>query len=763
MRTIVTLAILATATSAFAQTPTKTDTLRHVESKEVIVTGFPAIEGKSPVPVATIRREELQQGAAFKELPNLLKSMPSLVTYSESGLDVGYAYVNIRGFDSRRESIMVNGIPQNDPEDHSVYWVDMPDLGSYSSNVEVQRGAGSAFYGPPAIGGSINIETFPSAQRALEFSAMGGSYGTNKFALTANSGLIDGKYLISTHLSQMHTDGYRDKAFFDTKTYYVSLARIDDRSTLQFNFYGGPITDGLGYYGIFPDDASRSNFTDRTKRKINWTETFASERAANEQESFTQPHYELLSSIKLDDHLTLFNTLFYVQGEGYFDYNGVWPYAFGGSNSETYHLTQVYGERYGFQGIKDSSLGNELTRAWVGNKQVGWLPRLEFAHDDGMFTLGGEVRIHRSNHWGQLLYAEKLPQNLPVDYHFYEYDGGKDIFSGYLSEQYGLSHDLNLSASVQLIGQTYHYYNEQPIYLDSLHAAAEGLQAGFHSTTFDVPFFFVNPRVGVNYLLAENTSMFFSASYTSREPRLADYYNAESLKLPAFNKKADSTFDFSSPTVKPEHLIDLELGFKALDISLDESWRFTGKVNGYYMPFSDELLKTDHVDRFGNSVVANAEKVVHYGAEFEAGLQYSDAFALKVNLTLSHNEILQFDKYSDSATVVGNTPIGFPSVLANVTAMVQPFKNLWISLNGRLVGEMFGDIENTDANRNDAYSVCDLSLSYKFENLLGTNHITVRGQINNIFDRLYTSYVLADAGFFVAAPRNGYISIEVGL
>ena len=54
---------------------------------------------------------------------------------------------------------MINGVPQNDPEDHNVYWVNFPDLASSLEDIQVQRGAGSAFYGPAAIGGSINLVT----------------------------------------------------------------------------------------------------------------------------------------------------------------------------------------------------------------------------------------------------------------------------------------------------------------------------------------------------------------------------------------------------------------------------------------------------------------------------------------------------------------------------------------------------------------------------------------------------------------------------
>ncbi len=220
---LIVLCIVAVPSSSFSQT-TKQDTLRHTQGTDVIVTGFPAEPGKTPVPVTVVAREELQIGAPFKELPSLLKDLPSMVTYSESGLDIGYVYSNIRGFEQRRISVLINGVPQNDPEDHSVYWVDVPDLAGYGSKVSVQRGAGSAFYGSPAIGGSINVETFPPATKGFSFGAMGGAFGTSKFSASGNSGLIDGKYLISAHLSQAHTDGYRNKAFIDLKNFSLSTS-----------------------------------------------------------------------------------------------------------------------------------------------------------------------------------------------------------------------------------------------------------------------------------------------------------------------------------------------------------------------------------------------------------------------------------------------------------------------------------------------------------------------------------------------------------
>ena len=74
-----------------------------------------------------------------QDVPQLLSELPSTTFYSENGNGIGYNYLNIRGFDQRRISVMVNGIPQNDPEDHNVYWIDFPDLLASTENIQVQH------------------------------------------------------------------------------------------------------------------------------------------------------------------------------------------------------------------------------------------------------------------------------------------------------------------------------------------------------------------------------------------------------------------------------------------------------------------------------------------------------------------------------------------------------------------------------------------------------------------------------------------------
>src|ERR1043166_1524661 len=127
----------------------------------VIVTATQARERETPVTFSTLTQAQLSERYSVQDIPVLLSDLPSMTFYSENGNGIGYNYVNLRGFDQRRLSVMINGVPQNDPEDHNVYWIDFPDLLGSTGSVQVQRGAGSAFYGPPAIGGSVNLISTP--------------------------------------------------------------------------------------------------------------------------------------------------------------------------------------------------------------------------------------------------------------------------------------------------------------------------------------------------------------------------------------------------------------------------------------------------------------------------------------------------------------------------------------------------------------------------------------------------------------------------
>ena len=113
---------------AAAQNKSDRDTMYHAEPVTIIASH--ASERISPVTFSNLSRSEIKQQYSVQDVPVLLSpKMPSTTFYSENGNGTGgYSYITLRGFAQQRLSVMVNGVPQNDPEDFNVYWIDFPDL-----------------------------------------------------------------------------------------------------------------------------------------------------------------------------------------------------------------------------------------------------------------------------------------------------------------------------------------------------------------------------------------------------------------------------------------------------------------------------------------------------------------------------------------------------------------------------------------------------------------------------------------------------------
>ena len=455
---------LLICTIASAQEKTDRDTI--YQSAPVTITATHAVERISPVTFSNLNHSEIQKQYSVQDVPVLLSGLPSITFYSENGNSSGgYSYINLRGFEQQRLSIMVNGVPQNDPEDFSVYWIDFPDLLGSTANIQVQRGAGSAFYGPPAIGGSVNILAVPfQPQPSVLFESSLGfqEYGstntivlsTRKYSATFNSGLVNNQYMFYGRMGKLSTDGYRDKSWDEINSYFFGVERLDETMTTRIHFYGGPFNDGLVYNGIpkfYNHDVTlrRTNYNYFELNGAQDTVTYATNRRPQESEEFSQPHFELLHEWKLTPNITFNNTFFYIQGDGYYDYNGT------GLDIISLHL----GNAYGIPAA--SNPANILVRAFVGNKQWGWLPRLQIDHGNGSLTLGAEFRFHHSLHWGKIAYAENLPANYDPDYYIYKYEGRKDIVSVYGHELYKLMENFTLMTDLQFVYNRYNLSQEK--------------------------------------------------------------------------------------------------------------------------------------------------------------------------------------------------------------------------------------------------------------------------------------------------------------
>ncbi len=717
--------------------------------KGITVSPITAAGRNSPVTWSELDAAEISDRYSVQDIPLLLSDLPSATTYSENGNGIGYTYLTLRGFDQRRISVTINGVPQNDPEDHNVYWIDFPDLAANLSGIHVQRGAGSAFYGPPAIGGSVSLSANPfreepgvSLEAIYGFQEFGGTgsrtvLNTRKYSVALNSGPVEGRYLFYGRLSTLRSGGYRDNAWVEMRSYFLGAVRTDGRMTTQVHLFGGPIADGLAYYGLPKFAGSdpalrRENLSYWEASGDGSSYAFKAPRRGQEIENFSQPHAELLHEWRIDDHLTVSNTLFHYTGEGFFDYDASWA------------DTSLLRIGYAWGVPADANPSNALVRAGVENRQTGWLPRVRLTAGDHEITAGLEARLHRSTHWGKVRYAENLPAGYDPDYRFYSYEGSREIFSLYGHDVVRLGERLSAMGEVQLAYNRYGISRER-----------------FVGNDFGVSWFFVNPRAGLNLDLDGGWKAYLSAAYTTREPRMRNLYAAEDSWFGATPQfRADTAggavrYDFSSPLARPEHLLDLEAG---------AAWAAPGvsiRLNGFWMEFTDELVKSGQVDVFGQPVTGNADRSRHAGVEAEASYR-SGAFSLSGNFTLSRNRLVRHSVIDDAGNRVvldGNPVAGFPDFLANVRAS-HAAGPLTASVDAKYVGGFYTDNTRNALRRNSPFWLANAALTVRPGGVGGP--FTLRLEARNIFNRLYFQGGEGDA-FFPAAERNFILGVTADL
>ncbi len=720
-------------------------TLPEIVLSQTVITGpvvtavaTRAKERISPVTFNTIQKEDMTCRYPYQDIPEIVTELPATMFYSEGGSGIGYNYMSIRGFDQRRISVMINGIPQNDPSDHNVYWVDFPDFAANLQDIQVQRGAGSAFYGPAAIGGSINIQTdYFSPTRQVKFFSGYGSFNTQKYAFAYNSGLIANKVVFNARLSKIQSDGYRDRSWVNFWSYFLGGAYYTERSSLRVHCYGGPIKDGLTYVGLPKfyndnDQLRRLNYGYWELNAAGDSVSYFTRRRTDEMEKVIQPHFEIIHELKLKPSLILNNSLFYIKGVGYWDYDGSWGWP------EYYRLTPEYGFSENIQ-----IPANALIRAAMDKNQIGWLPQMTYQYNGGELIVGAELRAHRGLYWGRLQKGDGLPQHVVGDgaRRYYQFKDGMDIASVYAHNNIQLWNRLFLMTDLQYAYKKYLFFDEK-----------------YLGTKFNVPYHIFNPRLGLNYNLSSLTNMYVSLSNTTREPRLENFYNgfeaSDGAHFPNFALNADSSYNFDEPMVAPENLTDIELGINF------QTELFKGGLNFYYMDFHDEIIKQGALDQFGQPITGNAARTLHTGVEWKAEVHLLPQLSLSGNVLQSKNELVSYTEYDAAGKAIaldGNPVAGFPSTLFNAR-LSYAWENTYLALALRHVGKYYTNNHKDEKLTVDPYSVVNFYFRYRLA-AVGLKGVIVQANINNLLNRKYMAHG-EGATFFPAATRNGFVSLQ---
>ena len=762
------------------------------QTQIIEVDGLKGIERKTPVAFQDIKREEIEQMYWMQDLPMFLNGKTSLKSYSESGASIGYSYLSLRGFDQRRVSILINGTPQNDAEDQQVYWVDLSDITSSVESIQIQRGVGTGLYGTSSIGGVINIQTIDYTKKNFLNVGVGrGDYNSNRYSFEYSSGHAQNNMGFYAKFSKTTTDGYRDQSWSDHWSYFVGATKLFKNSSLKMNVYGSPIKNHLAYLGVTKDyldgTVTGDKLVDRRYNPLTYYD---------ETDNYHQPHYELIYNWQPSKNVYISNTVSYTRGEGFFvtSFPAIWGLDFSYFRlnpfftSDTTTFNPLYYKRNpdgsfyvepGNGYVVDKS--DMITKLYVNNNDFGWYPKVQITHynDKGTLVIGGEVRLHKSDHYGEIAFANALPQNTPPNYEYYYYNGKKRSLAIYANEIYNINDNITAMVGLQYANHRYSLDYDK-----------------FKPYTFDVNYDFFTPRVGLNVILPNNLRFFGNVSYVKREPRLKDIYDAESpYSTPNFRVVDTVNNVYSDPLVKPEELIDYEFGINYKTTALNTS------LNFYLMYFTNEIVSNGQLDNVGQPINGNAGKSVHRGIEFETAIipfynsKVLNKFSLEYNITLSDNYFKEYTEIlgRDSAGNViygndysGNQILLNPSLLGNLTLNYYDKSAFSVYVTMQHVGKQYLDNSENERKNSSAtqlagyvnkfiepYIVFNGGISYNFMNLISDKSLRksirnfdIEFKVNNIFDKLYETTGSVD-GYGIpywipAATRNFYANVKIG-
>jgi len=653
----------------------------------------------------------------------MLAGTPNLYAFNDAGSALGYSYMKIRGFDDKRVSTYINGVPLNDPEDQATYFVDLPDFTSNVTDIQVQRGVGNSMYGDASFGGSVNIATNAfNRQRSACITAGYGEYtsGGNsvsdiyKQSVEYSSGLVDGRWLFGGRFSKQKSGGYRHDSWYHGWAYYLSVARLDPNMWTELHLYGGPMKMHLSYSGATLDQLARDH-------RANPYHTYS-----NETDNFNQPHYQLHNVYKLSETATLSNTFYYIRGRGYYEqYKDDEPY-------EEYNIPASLTD-----GAEE---GDVVRQQWVEKSQYGWNPRLEVKHDHGRRTIGGSLYYFESDHWGQVVWVQgiegTLDDGFDPQHRYYQYYGKKWHASVFAQEERELTDCLNLTATAQVRYQKYDF--------------DQAKMGAFKGYQYDVDWLFFSPRLELSYKVNEQLSLHSFAAISSRTPTDASIYDANdpyilpSLEIESMSVSGnDTSYVFGDPTASCERVIDLELGGEY------RAKRFAVGLNLFYMDFSDEIIPEGGInENTGLAITTNADRSVHTGVELTGTVQVVEPIKIEGNLAVNYNRVKdyvgQIDVYDDNWDLVDRidydykdkTIAGFPNVLGNVAVQFER-DDLQTSLRLQYIGKQFVELMNVDSLAIDPHVIASWSTSLRMRNFMGFGDFTIKVSIENLFDDVY--------------------------
>ena len=714
-------------------------------------------EERSPFAHTNITEDDISKRDAAQDLPFLIRFTPSVVVTSDAGNGIGYTGMRLRGTDATRINVTINGVPLNDAESMGVWWVDLPDLGSSVSDLQISRGVGTSTNGPGAFGGSIAINTLGKvAQPQVQAKVGYGSFNSRRMTGGWNTGILDNGISFDGRVSQITSDGYINRASSDLFSAYGSLVKRWETGKFSLTATQGTERTYQSWYGV-PEIATDSNAD--SADIINWAansweyglgadtarvnDLIANGRQHNyynydsEVDDYEQSHQQIHLEQKvgnMDLGVALFQTL----GAGYYEQQRI------GDSFSSYGLSNL-------TMVSDSDTvvvqsADIIRRRWLDNTLRGGMINASTTIGGLDFDFGGMYSKYAGDHFGKIVSMDVQHPDYSEDSTYYFSVGNKIDLSGYARLTWmGMDDKLRVQAEGQIRKVSY---------------STDGLDSDRREIEINEDFSFFNPKFGFDFKPNNNSRFYSSIAIANREPSRSNFLDSDYL------------ISDSSSHIVPERLTDIEFGFSYTKTN------FAFEIGAYHMAYENQLVNTGMLNDVGGIIHFNVDESYRQGIELQAGFNLGESITWQGNTTLSNNKIVNFaqaETSSSSDIALSPSLIGASILTLDLWDGGQLFSDEDLDLDlefaTKYVGKQYLDNTSSDDRSLPSYIVHDVILRCDF--VVNDKQVNVSLFANNILNHMYSAsgwtYFYSDGQggeisenyVYPQAGRNGFASLSV--
>ena len=740
-KSILMLALLSGgAASVKAEQPA--DSLKTVELQGVQVQALRASK-KTPIAFSDMNREQIEQVNHGQDIPYLLSLTPSVTTSSDAGNGIGYTTLRIRGTDPSRINITANGIPMNDAESASVFWVNMGDFASSVQSMQIQRGVGTSTNGAGAFGATLNMQTENIGTRPfVGVDISGGSYYSHKETVRFGTGLLGEHWGVQGRLSNIGSKGYLDRASTSLNSYLLQGGYFGDNTAVKFITWNG--TEQTYHAWNYTSKYEQSLYG----RTYNSCGVMGFDGNGNptgyyddQTDNYHQQNYQLIWNQRYSRLLNSSVGLHYTKGQGYYQqFQSAATQALYGSSWKTFGLST------------DETVIEDLAdQQKMDNDFYGIVASLNYNNKrDLQAVVGGGWNRYSGEQFGHIVWAKPgvattvpEPASLSPDFEYYRNHARKTDFNIYGKATYELVRGLNAFLDLQYRHIDYKMQNPTVAY---------GMNVD-KRYVIDEHYNFFNPKFGINYDINAQHKVYVSYGIGHKEPVRNNFM--QQIANP----------DRADVIARPERLNDLEAGYKF------QSQCFSAGANVYWMGYKDQLVLTGELNAIGEALTKNLDKSYRLGLELEAAWKPIDWFRWDANATLSRNRVKDMVvTLTDGSNVnLGSQPLAFsPNFIFN-NIFTFTYRGLKGSIQSKYVSDQyltntgFKEMECTDENGNATYETLllkkhfntNVDLSYTFAlKSVGIKEVTAGITLYNIFSAKYDNNGWASPQLVTDAAGN---------